>query len=814
MKHKLFTKLYIATVVSQRFILKAIGSMAFCLTILMTSQTIQAQSGLVSYWSGDGNANDVVGGNHGILQGAVTYAPGRVGQAFNLNGGYIEVPDSPSLSITGPLTIESWINPSSPNYQCIIEKYDAPGLNGYFLRLGPQVHASVCGDHLTGCNPLAFGATSITPGIWRQVAAVYDGTSVKIYLDGVLDGSIAATIAPMDGTTSLKIGARGDDANIRFGGLIDDVKIYNRALSPTEIQTNFNSASPMPTPTPSGFGGWDAVLDFSLNANPSGVWNYGYKPLNGQTFTPFDVTHHNNHPGLPGLPVDIWTRANFLPEILRNNSTDVLNFSGIVLPPDLLLLHPGGAGERSVLRWTAPATGTFQFQGRFQGLDNGNGPTTDVAIMHNNLTILFSEDVVGYGTQRPFSIFQQVIVGDTIDFSVGWGMNNYHGYDSTGLTVAVTQAPPINTDTLAPITSVGLNQNPNNAGWHNSDVVVSLNAADNDGGTGVKEIEFSATGATTIPPTKVPNSQALIPITAEGETAITYFARDNAGNAGAPQTFVVKIDKTAPQISASAVLPNGSPYQSGTWTNQNVMVGFTCLDPQSGVSGFTQPVTVTSEGMNQFVNGGCTDLAGNTANVTFPGISIDKTIPTVVITAPTGTPYLLNQVIPVNYGCSDVGSGIYSCSGTAPNGSNLNTGIVGSQTFTATAFDNAGNQSVPATVNYTVKFGIAELYDKNKAHKIGSTIPIKIKLVDAGNLNLSSASTMVHAVSVFQVSSETSPVLDDPGNSNPDFDFKYSADFGGYQFNLKTTNYQVGTYVLNFIVGNSPTLYTVSFQVR
>ena len=305
----------------------------------------------------------------------------------------------------------------------------------------------------------------------------------------------------------------------------------------------------------------------------------------------------------------------------------------------------------------------------------------------------------------------------------------------------------------------------------------------------------------------------MIPVTAEGETAIIYFARDNAGNAGPPQTVVVKIDKTLPELSP-IVLLNGNPYSPGTWTNQNLAVSVNCIDRLSGVAGFTPPSVFGSEGANQSVNGGCTDLAGNTANISFPGINIDKTIPTVVITAPANTQYLLNQLVPVNYGCFDVGSGIASCAGPEAVGSNLNTGIVGNQIFTVNSFDNAGNQSIPTSVNYTVKFGIAELYDKNKAHKIGSTIPIKIKLVDAGNLNLSSASTIVHAVSVYQTSSAASPVLDDPGNSNPDFDFKYAAEFGGYQFNLKTTNYQVGTYDLNFIVGNSPTLYTVSFQVR
>ena len=106
------------------------------------------------------------------------------------------------------------------------------------------------------------------------------------------------------------------------------------------------------------------------------------------------------------------------------------------------------------------------------------------------------------------------------------------------------------------------------------------------------------------------------------------------------------------------------------------------------------------------------------------------------------------------------------------------------------------------------------LYDQTKSHKSGSTIPIKIQLVDASGANVSSSATVVHAVSVIQISSQASTSFGDSGNSNPDFDFRYDASLGGYIFNLQTTGFGTGSYLLNFVAGNSPTVYSVGFQVR
>ncbi len=76
--------------------------------------TAAPTNGLVSRWSGNGNANDSVGSNNGTLVNSVGFAPGQIGQAFSFNGSnYVQIPTSPSLNPTTQVTLEAWINPSA-----------------------------------------------------------------------------------------------------------------------------------------------------------------------------------------------------------------------------------------------------------------------------------------------------------------------------------------------------------------------------------------------------------------------------------------------------------------------------------------------------------------------------------------------------------------------------------------------------------------------------------------------------------------------------------------------------------------------------
>ena len=185
--------------------------------------------------------------------------------------------------------------------------------------------------------------------------------------------------------------------------------------------------------------------------------------------------------------------------------------------------------------------------------------------------------------------------------------------------------------------------------------------------------------------------------------------------------------------------------------------------------------------------------------------------PAITITSPTATVYLLNQVVAAAFQCTDAGSGVATCTGPVANGAAINTASVGAKTFTVNATDLAGNTS-QQSVNYTVTYGVNALFDQTKAHKSGSTVPIKLELVNASGVNQSASNIVVTATAVTRLSNNAPGALQDPGNSNPDFNFRYTG--GQYHFNLKTTGYATGTYRLDFQVSGDPVTHSVQFQIK
>lgn len=288
-------------------------------------------------------------------------------------------------------------------------------------------------------------------------------------------------------------------------------------------------------------------------------------------------------------------------------------------------------------------------------------------------------------------------------------------------------------DSIAPNVNASLSAQANAAGWHNADVTLRFNATDNAGGSGVRDITYSSSGAQFAAPATIGGASASLTISGEGTTIITFSAHDHAGNASPPRTLTVRLDKTAP---------------------------------------------------------------------------------TVKVASPAGS-LLLNQSAVADYACADANSGVSACVGSLPNGSAISTSAVGLYRFVVTATDVAGNSAVK-TIDYSVSYGISLKYDPAKVSKSGSTIPIKIQLVDANGVNVSAPGILVHASGTLLASDFAPGAVEDAGNANPDDNFRF-VNFegqGGYIFNLKTTGLATGTYVLLFSAGGDPSMHAVGFQIK
>lgn len=210
------------------------------------------------------------------------------------------------------------------------------------------------------------------------------------------------------------------------------------------------------------------------------------------------------------------------------------------------------------------------------------------------------------------------------------------------------------------------------------------------------------------------------------------------------------------------------------------------------------------------------DVAGNCATAgPVAGNKVDKKAPEVVITTPAhGARFLLNQQVATNYECDD-GSGVGACAGSVPVGTSADTSFVGTKTFTVQATDAVGNLTV-RTAAYAVSYDVCALYDQTKARRSGSTIPIKLRLCDAGGANFSSASIVVSALGTVRLSDYAEGEVEDAGQANPDDNFRFTMldDAGGYVFNLKTTGLGTGTYALVFSASGDPVTRMVRFQIK
>ncbi len=197
---------------------------------------------------------------------------------------HISVPDSPSVRITGTITVEAWINRAATGVQhSVVEKYGCSGLGGYVLRV-TDANRLMFGTR-DDCNigSSVIGAASIPANTWTHVAGTWDGAALRVYVNGVLDGTLATTRNPKAGTTPLLIGARGNNAGTTFNGRIDEVRLWNVARSGAQILANRNICVP---PASAGLAGyWRLDEGAGLGATDATANGNNGALLNGATWS-------------------------------------------------------------------------------------------------------------------------------------------------------------------------------------------------------------------------------------------------------------------------------------------------------------------------------------------------------------------------------------------------------------------------------------------------------------------------------------------------------------------------------------------------
>ena len=214
-------------------------------------------SGLVGYWSFDGTGsianNQIAGlrdesgrGNHGTASNANTtgmaFVPGRMGNAVTFDGvdDWVEIGNRSSLNITGAITVEAWFNIGTltqPAHRMILD-FGAPA--SYISLIHSGGAFPFLSLNIGGAQRLSDSNFRPSINTWHHFVATWDGDRMRVYVDGILRNTSPSFTGVLHTAGIARIG-RHTEPGLFFNGLIDEVRIHNRALTEAEIRTIFNA---------------------------------------------------------------------------------------------------------------------------------------------------------------------------------------------------------------------------------------------------------------------------------------------------------------------------------------------------------------------------------------------------------------------------------------------------------------------------------------------------------------------------------------------------------------------------------------------
>jgi hypothetical protein len=254
-------------------------------------------NGLVAWYPFTGNAIDSSGnGNNGTVNGATltTDRFGNANKAYSFDGvnDFVKVLDNDLLDLTQNLTLSAWISPNSViNEQAIIGKGKISSQTGYSLLhnvLIPKKTGISIQNQPIPASEAHINSSTLNLNTWYQLVGTYNGSKLKLYVNGILVDTVSTSIQLMPNSlTDLYIGCELSGFRF-FNGKIDDIGIWNRALTQQEITALFNSCGKNLAISPTNNSkmiGTNATFTATVSdTNPSYIWQsnfgQGYVTLN------------------------------------------------------------------------------------------------------------------------------------------------------------------------------------------------------------------------------------------------------------------------------------------------------------------------------------------------------------------------------------------------------------------------------------------------------------------------------------------------------------------------------------------------------
>jgi glucose/arabinose dehydrogenase len=234
--------------------------------------------------------------NNGTVNGPTSTASGKFGRALSFDGtnDRVDVPDAGTLDLTNGMTLEAWVKPTTnAGWRTAILK--ERGTTDLLYALYASNGAKPQTEAFTGAENASGGTAALALNAWTHLASTYDGTNLRLFVNGTQVSSKAVSGAMPNTANPLRIGGNAVWGEY-FAGLIDEVRVYNRALSATEIGNDMKVAvvsGPADSTPPSAPGNLKATgsigkvtLAWEASSDDFGVTGYEVYRSTSPGFTP------------------------------------------------------------------------------------------------------------------------------------------------------------------------------------------------------------------------------------------------------------------------------------------------------------------------------------------------------------------------------------------------------------------------------------------------------------------------------------------------------------------------------------------------
>ncbi len=554
---------------------------------------------------------DSFGNNGGTINGAKWSSQGYYDNTLDFDGSdNVEVPHNSNLNITDEITLDAWIYPDTfSGEDFIVNKYDWSNSTGYSLGLDSGQLLFKMGD---GSSLHTLRSNSMSTGEWHHVIGTYDGSTMKVYVDGQEEGanSVSFTIDPS--TNPLVIGEASDSSGYYFDGKIDEVRVFSKALTPEQVSMiAYDEFSDLKS------GKWSAPIRDMETNNKAGVENvHFYASLGSGEDLYGRIRVDEDDDGLVEDSTD-WTLLNgmldgedgawSIPNVPNgyrfqvefklvadstiSSSTVLDNYTLLIdnIPPNVSISQPYEGieikgGTSYTIKWNGPTDDNpdnVKIENSFNGGTNWSnivlGESDDGSYTWNVPTVTTSQAKI------------QLTATDKFGFT---------GSDNTG-TFIIDSTSPATPSNISASPSSWTNENSFDISWNNPSDLTGISGAYYK----LDSTPNNQTDGTFVSGDNITNI-SNISVSGDGEHDIYVWLKDGVGNIdhGNAASTTLKLDTTSPNA------PENISASPSSWSTDNSFdISWDNPSDLSGISGayysLDSPPSGSTDGTLVDING-------------------------------------------------------------------------------------------------------------------------------------------------------------------------------------------------------------------